>query len=48
MSCPAHNFLETGELDNPVDYFCEVAHARERVVERNLRHKIALMTVAAG
>jgi radical SAM protein with 4Fe4S-binding SPASM domain len=28
MWCPAHAHLETGELDEPVDYFCEVAHAR--------------------
>ncbi|MDP2924716.1 MAG: radical SAM protein [Candidatus Omnitrophota bacterium] len=28
MWCPAHAYLETGELDMPVDYFCEVAHAR--------------------
>jgi radical SAM protein with 4Fe4S-binding SPASM domain len=28
MWCPAHSHLETGELDAPVDYFCEVAHAR--------------------
>jgi radical SAM protein with 4Fe4S-binding SPASM domain len=28
--CPAHAALETGELDAPVDYFCEVAHARAR------------------
>jgi radical SAM protein with 4Fe4S-binding SPASM domain len=26
--CPAHSHLETGKLDTPVDYFCEVAHAR--------------------
>jgi len=26
--CPAHAHLEAGELDAPVDYFCEVAHAR--------------------
>lgn len=26
--CPAHSYLENGELDKPVDYFCEVAHAR--------------------
>ena len=26
--CPAHAHLETGELDAPVGYFCEVAHAR--------------------
>ncbi len=26
--CPAHSHLETGELDKPVEYFCEVAHAR--------------------
>ena len=26
--CPAHAYLETGEIDAPVDYFCKVAHAR--------------------
>jgi radical SAM protein with 4Fe4S-binding SPASM domain len=26
--CPAHAHLETGEMDAPVEYFCEVAHAR--------------------
>lgn len=28
MWCPAHAYLETGKLDEPVDYFCQVAHAR--------------------
>ena len=28
--CPAHAYLETGELDRPIDYFCEVAHARAK------------------
>ncbi|MDP8230000.1 MAG: radical SAM protein [Candidatus Gorgyraea atricola] len=31
--CPAHAHLETGELDKPVDYFCEVAHARAASLE---------------
>jgi radical SAM protein with 4Fe4S-binding SPASM domain len=26
--CPARAYLETGEMDRPVDYFCQVAHAR--------------------
>jgi len=26
--CPAVAYLECGELDRPVEYFCEVAHAR--------------------
>ncbi|MFA5114475.1 MAG: radical SAM protein [Candidatus Omnitrophota bacterium] len=26
--CPARAYLETGELDAPVDYYCEIAHAR--------------------
>jgi len=30
--CPAHAFLETGEPDLPVPYFCEVAHARARML----------------
>jgi len=28
MWCPAHAFLETGQLDQPVDHFCRSAHAR--------------------
>ena len=30
--CPAHAYLETGELDAPVEYFCEVAHARAKAL----------------
>jgi len=26
--CPAHAHLESGELDDPVSFFCEIAHAR--------------------
>ena len=26
--CPAHSWLETGELDTMIDHFCRVAHAR--------------------
>ena len=32
--CPAHSHLETGELDTPVDYFCEVAHARAESLKK--------------
>jgi radical SAM protein with 4Fe4S-binding SPASM domain len=31
--CPAHAYLETGRLDEPVDYFCQVAHARQEALE---------------
>lgn len=31
--CPAHAHLETGELDLPVDFFCEVAHARAAAIK---------------
>ncbi len=30
--CPAHAALETGEMDEWVEYFCEVAHARAAAV----------------
>jgi radical SAM protein with 4Fe4S-binding SPASM domain len=30
--CPAHSYLEAGELDKPVQYFCDVAHAREGAI----------------
>jgi radical SAM protein with 4Fe4S-binding SPASM domain len=33
--CPAHSYLETGELDTPIDYFCQVAHARAAAI-RNI------------
>jgi len=35
MWCPAHSYLETGELDKPVEYFCEVAHARAASLEKS-------------
>lgn len=31
--CPAHAFLESGEMDTPVDYFCNVAKARAKMIE---------------
>lgn len=34
--CAANAFLETGELDGPVDYFCRVAHAREKALRKTL------------
>ena len=33
MWCPAHAHLETGELDAPVMYFCQVAHARAEALK---------------
>ena len=33
--CPAHAHLETQEMDAPVEYFCEVAHARAKSIENN-------------
>lgn len=30
--CPAHSHLETGKLDQPVDYFCKVAHSRKEML----------------
>jgi radical SAM protein with 4Fe4S-binding SPASM domain len=34
MWCPAHAYLETGEPDTPVDYFCELAHARAEMIAK--------------
>lgn len=34
MWCPAHAYLESGEMDAHVDYFCEVAHARAEVLTK--------------
>lgn len=29
-SCPAHAYLEKGDLESKVDYFCQIAHERAR------------------
>jgi len=34
MWCPAHAHLETGKMDNHVDYFCKIAHARAKMLGR--------------
>lgn len=34
--CGANAYLETGELDGPVDYFCRVAHARKQALKKTL------------
>jgi radical SAM protein with 4Fe4S-binding SPASM domain len=34
--CPAHAYLEMGELDGETPYFCAVAHARAAVIQQNL------------
>lgn len=34
MWCPARAYLETHELDKPVEYFCEVAHARVAALKK--------------
>lgn len=31
--CPAHAYLETGEMDAVVDFFCRVAHARAEALQ---------------
>lgn len=31
--CPAHSHLETGELDSPIEYFCQVARARAAAIQ---------------
>lgn len=37
--CPAHAHLETGEMDTPVDWFCEVAHARAEALQSNMQFR---------
>ncbi len=31
--CPAHSYLEIGELDTPIEYFCQVARARAASIQ---------------
>lgn len=33
LFCPAHSYLETGQMDSYVDYFCKVAHARADAIK---------------
>jgi radical SAM protein with 4Fe4S-binding SPASM domain len=32
--CPGESYLENGELDLPVKYLCEIAHARRKLLEK--------------
>lgn len=34
--CPAHSYLEAGQMDSFVDYFCRVAHARARAIKKTI------------
>jgi radical SAM protein with 4Fe4S-binding SPASM domain len=34
MWCPAHSWLETGEMDTPIEYFCRVAGARADAIKK--------------
>lgn len=36
ICCPAHAWLETGQLDKPVDYYCDVAHARASALSKEI------------
>ena len=38
--CPAHAHLETGEMDDVVPYFCQVAHARAAALQESLQTDI--------
>ncbi len=33
MNCPAHAYLESGNLEAVVPYFCQVAHARAESIK---------------
>ena len=37
--CPAHADLETGRLDGPTPYFCEVAHRRAKSLQQDSAHE---------
>ncbi len=39
MSCPANIYLETGDPDSFVDYFCEVAHKRAEKLSSSIKFK---------
>lgn len=37
MWCPAHAYLETGEMDGFSQYFCDVAHARTDAIQKRVK-----------
>ncbi|MBD3183176.1 radical SAM protein [Candidatus Poribacteria bacterium] len=37
--CPAHTHLETGQMDERVDYFCKVAHERAKALRKAVANK---------
>jgi radical SAM protein with 4Fe4S-binding SPASM domain len=37
LCCPAHAWLESGQLDKPIDYFCDVAHARAEALSKAIK-----------
>lgn len=39
MNCPAHAYLETGNMEEVVPYFCEVAHARAAALKSRMEEK---------
>jgi len=39
MWCPAHAYLETGEMDAHVDYFCKVTHARAETITKKAQNQ---------
>lgn len=40
--CPAHAYLETGELDGTTPYFCEVAHSRAKAIKEQTACRLGL------
>lgn len=38
----AHAYLETGEMDSVVDYFCKVAHARAKSIKKLVQSRSVL------
>lgn len=37
--CPAHAHLEVGQMDEWIEYFCEVAHARAAALEKSVHNQ---------
>ncbi len=37
MSCPAHNYLETGDPTSFTEYFCNIAHSRSEKMNNSLQ-----------
>jgi radical SAM protein with 4Fe4S-binding SPASM domain len=46
--CPAHSYLESGQMDVWNEYFCQVAHARAAAIEKRVHESASTVVPTSG